>query len=98
MAGQALHVFEGNALLQEIGNCRDAEGMRDSIAGREASRNLRFTIRHTSTAYMPGRELAGFANGGAEEGSVFRCVLQACGSDVWRNRLLQIVANQGSRV
>jgi hypothetical protein len=30
-AGQALHVFERNALLQQVGNRRHAEGMRRQV-------------------------------------------------------------------
>lgn len=63
----------------------------DNMIGREASRNLRLTIRHVHGVHAVGSEFAGFANSRPEEGSVFRRVVQARGLYVGRNHLFEVV-------
>jgi hypothetical protein len=70
LPGQALDVFEGHALFQEVGDGGDAEGVRREAHGQgsvlEPALDHAADVDHRQGVFG---ELAGLAKGGAEEGS-----------------------------
>ena len=94
MPGQALHIFERHALLQEVRDGGDAERMR-----RECFRKpgiFQPPLHHAADIIdvnATGGELFGFADGGREKGCIFVGVAQACRIEIGEDDFLEIAAD-----
>ena len=95
MAGQALDVFERYALFQQVGNRRDAEGVRRQPAGQACV--LQPALHHPANVDHVHRvlgELSRLLVGRPEEGSVLSGSPKTGCVDVLENDLLQVVTDR----
>jgi len=93
MAGKALHVFEGHALFEQIGDRGHPERMRREVR-RQASvpETPLHQPAHVYNIHTALRQPPRPAKRGPEEGSVLRCIAEPRRLYIFKERLFEIVA------
>ena len=94
VAGQALDVFEGQALLQEVGDGCDAEGMRGEARRQASIPQSPFDhLADVAGVHRAFGQLPGLADGAAEQGRVPVGFLQSGSLEVFKQNLGQVVTD-----